>query len=88
MAIAAIFDTYKAVLMLEKRGLSKSAAEGITELLKDVTETNLVTKADLKELRHDIETAMSKQTVSLLTWITGMLLAQGALVVALLQYLQ
>ena len=47
MAIAATFDTHKAVSLLEKRGLSKAAAEGITELLKDVTESNLVTKTDL-----------------------------------------
>jgi len=31
---------------------------------------------------------MSKQTAQQLTWMTGMLLAQAALIVALLQYLQ
>ena len=36
----AIFDTYKAVALLRKRGLSQEAAEGITELLRDVTENN------------------------------------------------
>ena len=39
MAIA-IFDTHKAITALQKRGLSKDAAEGITELLQDVTENN------------------------------------------------
>ncbi len=43
------FDTYKAVSFLQKRGLSKEAAEGITELLRDVTENNLVTKGDLNQ---------------------------------------
>jgi hypothetical protein len=65
MALAAIFDTYKAVSMLEKRGLSKSAAEGITDLLKDVTETNLVTKNDLsqavQDLKVEFERALHRQ---------------------------
>ena len=59
MAIA-VFDTHKAVSLLQKRGLSKEAAEGITELLKDVTENNLVTKSDL-------EVALQKQSVTLIT---------------------
>ena len=79
MAIA-IFDTYKAVSLLQKRGLSKEAAEGITELLKDVTENNLVTKTDL-------ELALHRQSVMLIKWVSGMLLAQGALIVGLLQLL-
>jgi hypothetical protein len=87
MALAAIFDTYKAVSMLEKRGLSKSAAEGIIELLKDVTETNLVTKNDLnnavQDLKVEFERALHRQTWGLI----GVIFAQGALVVALLQYL-
>jgi hypothetical protein len=87
MALAAIFDTYKAVSMLEKRGLSKSAAEGITELLKDVTETNLVTKNDLSNAVEDIklefERALHRQTWGLI----GVMLAQSAFTIAILQYL-
>ncbi len=87
MALAAIFDTYKAVSMLEKRGLSKSPAEGTTELLKDVTETNLVTKTDLsqavQDLKVEFERALHRQTWGLV----GVIFAQGALVVALMQYL-
>ena len=76
-----IFDTHKAVSMLQKRGLSKDAAEGITDLVKDVTENNLVTKTDL-------ELALHKQSVMLIKWMSGMLLAQGALIVGLLQLLE
>ena len=80
----AIFDTYKAVSLLQKRGLSKEAAEGITELLKDVTENNLIT-------RNDLELALHKQSVTMVKWIAAVLLAHGAgtasLTVALLQLL-
>ena len=83
MALA-IFDTYKAVSLLQKRGLSKEAAEGITELLKDVIENNLIT-------RDDLELALHKQSVTLVKWIAGVLLAHGAgtaaLTVALLELL-
>ena len=88
MTLAAIFDTHKAVSMLEKRGLSKSAAEGITELLKDVTETNLVTKNDLSNavqvLKTDFEKALHRQTWGLV----GVIFAQGAFLIAVLQFLQ
>ena len=84
MATAA-FDTYKAVLLLQKRGLSKDAAEGINELLQDVTESNLVTKDDL-------ELALHRQSVTLIKWVAGALIAQAAgtaaLTVALLQLLR
>jgi hypothetical protein len=55
----------------QKRGLSKEAAEGITELLKDVTENNFVTKSDL-------ELALHPQSVTLIKWIAGTLIAPSA----------
>jgi hypothetical protein len=75
------FDTHKAVSMLQKRGLSKDAAEGITDLVKDVTENNLVTKTDL-------ELALHRQSVMLIKWIVGVIFAQGAFIVGILQVLQ
>jgi hypothetical protein len=41
----------------------------------------LATKTDLK-------LALAEQTITLVKWMTGALLAQGALVVALIQYLK
>ena len=60
------FDTYKAVSLLQKRGLSKEAAEGITELLRDVTENNLVTKGDLNDAVQALELAMRDQSVTII----------------------
>jgi len=56
-----IFDTHKAVSMLEKRGLSTAAAEGITDLVKDVTENNLATKADLTAAVDGLAAGVEKQ---------------------------
>ncbi len=73
--------------MLEKRGLSKAAAEGITNFVGEVTETTLVTKTDLREavqsLKVDIEAALHRQTWGLVSVV----FAQGAFIVATLQLL-
>ena len=89
MATATTFDTYKAISSLQKRGLSKDAAEGITELLKDVTENNLVTKGDLDGAVQKLEIAIRDQSVSTIKWVAGILIAQAVgtatLTVALIQ---
>ena len=74
-----VIDTNGIVKKLEQRGFSRTQAEGITEALKELDTSKLATKADL-------EIALAKQTVTIITWTTAMLLAQGALVVSLLQY--
>ena len=74
-----IIDTNGIVKKLEQRGFSRTQAEGITDALKELDTSKLATKADL-------EMALAKQTVTIITWTTAMLLAQGALVVSLLQY--
>jgi hypothetical protein len=79
-----IFDTHKAVSMLQKRGLSKDAAEGITDLVKDVTENNLVTKGDLEVLGAEVQKQMHDLKVSLIQWMVGIQLGYGALIVAVL----
>ena len=79
-----VIDTNGIVKKLEQRGFSRAQAEGITEALKELDTSSLATKADLKDLRLDIERALHRQTWGLV----GVIFAQGALVVALLQYLQ
>ncbi len=70
-----VIDTNGIVKKLEQRGFTRTQAEGITEALKELDVSTLATKSDLKDLE-----------LRLVKWIAGMLLAQGALVVALIQY--
>jgi hypothetical protein len=74
-----VIDTNGIVKKLEQRGFSRTQAEGITEALKELDTASLVTKADL-------ELALANQTVTIIKWVTGIMLAQGALIVALIQY--
>jgi hypothetical protein len=76
-----VIDTNGIVKKLEQRGFSRTQAEGITEALKELDVSSLVTKADL-------ELALATQTTTIITWMFGALLAQGALVVALIEYLK
>ena len=74
-----IIDTNGIVKKLEQRGFSRTQAEGITEALKELDTSALATKIDLKDELKNLE-------LRLIRWMTGMLLAQGALIVALIQY--
>ncbi|MBP6881367.1 MAG: hypothetical protein KBC35_01970 [Candidatus Pacebacteria bacterium] len=62
--------------MLVAAGLDKEKAEAVAVELMTKTEAKevLATKSDVQELK-----------ISLMTWFTGMLLAQAALIVALIQ---
>jgi len=68
-----VIDTNGIIKKLEQRGFSRAQAEGITEALKELDTSTLATKSDLKDLE-----------LRLVKWIAGMLLAQGALIVALI----
>jgi hypothetical protein len=72
-------DTNSVVKRLEAGGFSRSQAERITEVLNELVGARLVTKTDL-------ELGLAKQTIKVLTWVAGMLIAQGGLIVALVEY--
>ena len=79
-----VIDTNGIVKKLEQRGFSRAQAEGITEALKELDTSGLVTKSDLKD-------ALSSMEMRLYKFLAGVLIAHGlgtaALTVALLQLL-
>jgi hypothetical protein len=81
-----VIDTNGIVKKLEQRGFSRTQAEGITEALKELDTSALVTKSDLTTAVHSLELLIRNQVITLIVWFTGALLAQGALVVALIEY--
>ena len=66
---------------LQERGFTKEPAGAFVAVAQEVDLSTFVTKADL-------EIALANRTITIIKWMTGMLLAQGALIVALLQYLK
>ncbi len=81
-----VIDTNGIVKKLEQRGFSRSQAEGITEALKGLDTSTLATKSDLNHAVQTLELAMRDQAITIIKWMTGALLAPGALIVALIQY--
>ena len=69
-------DTLKIYERLKCANLDDSAAKEIAEVLNDVTKSHLVTKADLE-----------KAKVEIIKWVAGMLVAQAAIVAALVKLL-
>ena len=81
-----VVDTNGIVKKLEQRGFSRAQAEGITEVLKELDTSPLATKVDVKDAVQELELAISRTASTTIMWMTGALLAQGALVVGLIQY--
>ncbi|MHB9030929.1 MAG: DUF1640 domain-containing protein [Candidatus Latescibacterota bacterium] len=69
-------DTLSIFERLKAADLSEKASREIAEVLKDVAETNLVTK-------YDLELALEKQKSDLVKRVAGLLIAQAAVVVAM-----
>ena len=81
-----VIDTNGIVKKLEQRGFSRTQAEGITEALKELDTSTLATKANVDNAVQTLEIAMRDQAITIIKWTTGILIAQGALIVALIQY--
>lgn len=79
-----VVDTNRVVKLLEAKGFSRAQAEGVTEALAQIDLSPLTTKADLQELKLDFEKALHRQTWALV----GLMFAQGAFIIAVLQYLK
>ena len=73
-------DTLKIFERLKSADLSEKASREIAEVIRDVTETNLVTK-------YDLELSQEKQKAELVKWVAGLMVAQAAVVVALVKLL-
>lgn len=74
------FDTLKFVKRLESAGVPMPQAEAMAEAFREATGEELVTKDYLKA---EIEAAKN----DLVKWMAGMLIAQAALIAALVKLL-
>lgn len=77
-------DKYKTINKLKAKGFSTEQAEGIIET---IVESDLVTNGTFKNMFHDQEVMfkieLKNQHVALMKWVTGVLIAQSAVIVAL-----
>ena len=79
MAEAIAFDTHRFVKRLTENGFTERQAETLAEEHVALLNANLATKADIAEVKAQIEAVKA----DLLKWLFGALIAQGGLIVAL-----
>ncbi len=81
---AMVFDTLKYAQHLEEAGFSRKQAEAMAEVQKDslaeLMDMQVATKADIKDVRNDIQTIRLKLTeydgqFTLLKWMIGAVFA-------------
>jgi hypothetical protein len=81
------FDTLKFVETLQAAGVPASQAKAMAEAFREATSEELVTRnyldAKLAELRGDFRTGQ----LDLVKWFAGLLIAQAALIAALVKLL-
>ena len=83
MAEAIAFDTHRFVKRLTESGFTERQAETLAEEHVTLLNANLATKADIAEVKAQIEAVKA----DLLKWLFGALMAQGGLIVALVKLL-
>lgn len=98
-----VFDTLNYVHKLKDVGVPEKQAETHARALADIIESNLATKHDIKEIERDIEevrkeieqirrdmatkTDLEKTKTEIIKWVAGMIVAQAAIVAALVKLL-
>ena len=98
MRDAVTFDTHRFVKNLTACGFTERQAEVLAEEQVNLLESNLATKADIEDLRlstkADIENLrlstkadIAAVKADLLKWMIGAMIAQGGLIVALVELL-
>jgi hypothetical protein len=82
-----IIDTLKIYERLKAADLPEKASKEIAEVFRETIEERLATKQDLKELEKRIELKISEAKVDLIKWVAGLLVAQAAVIAALVKLL-
>lgn len=87
----AVFDTLKVYERLKSADLPEKAAKEIAEVFRETIEERLATKRDLTELEKHLDLRLKELESSIkadiIKWVAAMLVAQAALISALVKLL-
>jgi hypothetical protein len=84
---AVTFDTLRFAKKLEAAGLPTPQAEAIAEAFGEATSEQLVTRDDLDSRLEGIKGSIEAAKGDIIKWVAGLLIAQAALVAALVKLL-
>ena len=82
------FDTHRFVKRLVESGLAEKTAEVLADEQARLLTDNLASKNDLESglamVRADLEKGLASTEARLMRWMTGLLIAQGGVIVTLI----
>ena len=81
------FDTLRFSKRLEAAGFTPQQAEAVAEAFKEATSEELVTKSYLDARLAELKAEIRAGQIDLVKWIAGLMLAQAALIAALVKLL-
>ena len=84
---AIAFDTHRFVKNLTESGFTEQQAEALAKEQVQLLNSNLATKVDVQAIKADLEAKIEASKVDLLKWMVTAMIAQGALIVALVKLL-
>ncbi len=84
---AVTFDTLKFAKKLEAAGLPTPQAEAIADAFREATSEQLVTRDYLDSRLEGIKSGIEAAKGDIIKWVAGLLIAQAALVAALVKLL-
>lgn len=84
---AVTFDTLKFARALKNAGVPDEQAEAFADAFRDATSDELVTRDYLNARIADVETRIEAAKADIVKWMAGLLIAQAAVVAALVKLL-
>lgn len=84
---AVTFDTLKFAKRLEASGLPTAHAEAIADAFREATSEELVTRDFLDARLESVKASIEAVKSDIVRWVAGLLIAQAALIAALVKLL-
>lgn len=81
------FDTLRYAKRLKEAGFTEQQAEVQAEARAEILEGELATKRDIAELKAELKRDIAEGKAETVRWMAGMLVAQAALIAALVKLL-
>jgi len=81
------FDTLGYCEKLKAAGFTDPQAKAQADALRDIIEDKLATKRDLQEMKTELMAEIAKSRAETIKWTAGLLIAQAAVVAALVKLL-
>lgn len=85
MTEALAFDTHRFVTTLVEGGFTEEQAVALAVAQAAILDKNLATRRDLEKLRLEMRVEVHKIKTDLLKWMIGAMIAQSAVIVALVR---